>query len=138
MSETARSAPAAASLAALSHDLMAALDPDGRIAWTNPSWRRLLGWGREELAGAELAGLLDPDHAAAVRELTRDGGDAILNVTTRSGGTRRMAFSAACADGVTFVCGRDASQTQELEHELRAAEDRFRALTEVTPEAICV
>jgi PAS domain S-box-containing protein len=136
MSETARSSPAAASLAALSHDLMAAVEPDGRVAWANPAWRRLLGWSPDELAGAMFAELFDdPDE---VRALTRDGGEAVLGVATQSGGTRRMAFEATVADGVAYVCGRDATQTAELEHELRAAEDRFRALTEATPEAICV
>jgi PAS domain S-box-containing protein len=138
MSDTARSAPAAAALAALSHDLMAALEPDGRIAWANAAWRRLLGWAPEELAGAVLAELVDPDDAATARALVRDGGEAMLNVSTRSGGARRMAFSATTAEGITYACGRDATQTRELEHELRAAEDRFRALTEATPEAICV
>jgi PAS domain S-box-containing protein len=136
MSGTARSAPAAALLAALSHDLMAGVEPDGRIAWANPSWRRLLGWAPEELAGVVFAELFHD--ADAVRALTRDGGEAVLTVATRSGGSRRMAFEAAPAVGVTYVCGRDATQTAELEHELRAAEDRFRALTEATPEAICV
>jgi PAS domain S-box-containing protein len=138
MSDTARSAPAAAVLAALSHDLMAALEPDGRVAWANDSWRRLLGWAPEELAGVALADLVEPADADAVRALARDGGEAVLGVSTRSGGTRRMAFSAAAAEGVIYVCGRDATQTRELEHELQAAEDRFRALTEATPEAICV
>jgi PAS domain S-box-containing protein len=138
MSDTARSAPAAAALAALSHDLMAALESDGRIAWANGSWRRLLGWAPEELAGAALPELVEPEDADAARSLARDGGDAVLNVSTRSGGTRSMAFAATAAEGVTYVCGRDATQTRELEHELRAAEDRFRALTGATPEAICV
>src|SRR3954468_20658640 len=133
MSETARSAPAAASLAALSHDLMAALDPDGRIAWANQSWRRLLGWAPEELVGVELAELLE---RGAV--LVPDGGEAVLDIATRSGGSRRMAFVATATGGMTHVCGRDAAQIHEIEHELQAAEDRFRALTEATPEAICV
>jgi PAS domain S-box-containing protein len=130
MSDTARSAPAAASLAALSHDLMAALEPDGRIAWANPSWRRLLGWGPEELVGMPFAELVEGDLPPT--------GETVLDIATRSGGRRRMAVSSTTADGVTYVCGRDATQTEELEHELRAAEDRFRALTEATPEAICV
>jgi PAS domain S-box-containing protein len=130
MSDTARSAPAAASLAALSHDLMAALEPDGRIAWANPAWRRLLGWSPDELAGRPLAEL-------AAGEL-QPGGDSVLEIATRSGGRRRMAVSSLTADGVTYVCARDAAQTRELEHELQAAEDRFRALTGATPEAILV
>ena len=133
MSETARSAPAAASLAALSHDLMAALEPDGRIAWANPTWRRLLGWAPAELAGLPLAEIVD-----GAETLIGAGGEAVLNVATRSGGARRVAFEASTVDGVTYICGRDATQTRELEHELQAAEDRFRALTEATPEAICV
>jgi PAS domain S-box-containing protein len=138
MSDTARSAPAAAVLAALSHDLMAALEPDGRVAWANASWRRLLGWAPEELAGVALADLVEQADADAARALARDGGEAVLGVATRSGGARRMAFGAAPVEGVMHVCGRDATQTRDLEHELQAAEDRFRALTEATPEAICV
>jgi PAS domain S-box-containing protein len=130
MSETARSAPAAASLAALSHDLMAGLDQDGRIAWANPAWRRVLGWAPDELAGMRFAELVEGDLPAS--------GEAMLEFATRSGGRRQMAVSSLTADGVVYVCARDATQTQELEHELRAAEDRFRALTEATPEAICV
>jgi PAS domain S-box-containing protein len=138
MSDTARSAPAAAALAALSHDLMAALEPGGRIAWANVAWRRLLGWEPEELVGVALPELVEQRDADAARSLARAGGEAVLNMATRSGGTRRMAFTAAPTDGITYVCGRDATQTHELEHELQAAEDRFRALTEATPEAICV
>ena len=130
MSDTARSAPAAASLAALSHDLMAGLEPDGRIAWANEAWRRLLGWDPDELIGRPLGELLDGG--------LREGGDAVLEIATRSGGRRPMAVSSVTADGVTYVCARDPWQTREVEHELQAVEDRFRALTGATPEAILV
>jgi PAS domain S-box-containing protein len=130
MSEIARSAPAAASLAALSHDLMAALSPDGRIAWANPAWRRLLGWTPEELVGRPLAELVEG-------ELPTNG-ETMVKIASRSGGGRRMAFSSVTADGVTYLCGRDATQTTELEYELRAAEDRFRVITEATSDAIAV
>jgi PAS domain S-box-containing protein len=130
MSDTARSAPAAASLAALSHDLMAALEPDGRIAWANPAWRRLLGWDPDELAGRPFAELVEGEPVP--------GGETVLDVATRAGGKRRMAVSSVTAGGMTYICARDATQTHELEHELQAAEDRFRALTGATPEAILV
>src|SRR5919197_183634 len=129
MSGTARSAPAAASRAALSHGRMAGLEPDGRIAWANAAWRRLLGWDPDEITGRSIAefveGALQP-------------GDTVLEIATRSGGRRRMAVSSLTADGVTYICARDATQTRELEHELQAVEDRFRALTGATPEAILV
>jgi len=134
MSETARSAPAAMPLAALSHDLMAAVRPDGRIAWANPSWRRLLGWSEEELAGMPFAELIRSGDAAAML----DGTELVLEAATRSGGKRRIVFASARADGLTYVCGRDVAQIEEIEHELRAAEERFRVITEATHEAILV
>src|SRR3954470_1886334 len=134
MSETARSAQAATPLAALSHDLMAAVRPDGRIAWANRSWRRLLGWSEEELAGMPFAELIRSGDAAAML----DGTELVLGVATRSGGKRRIVFASARADGLTYVCGRDVAQIEEIEHELRAAEERFRVITEATHEAILV
>ncbi len=131
MSDTARSGSGATPLAALSHELMAALDPDGRIAWANAAWRALLGWSEEELAGRPFRDLV---HAG---ELDVDA-ETVLELATRSGGRRRIAFAAARADEVTYVCGRDVAQTGELEHELRAAEERFRVITEATHEAILV
>jgi len=121
-------------LAALSHDLMAAVRPDGRIAWANPSWRRLLGWSEEELAGMPFAELIRSGDAAAML----DGTELVLEAATRSGGKRRIVFASARADGLTYVCGRDVAQIEEIEHELRAAEERFRVITEATHEAILV
>jgi PAS domain S-box-containing protein len=132
MSDTARSASGATPLAALSHELMAALHPDGCIAWANPAWRQLLGWSEEELAGRPFRDLV---HAG---ELPDEGAEAVLELATRSGGRRRVAFATASADGVTYVCGRDVAQAGELEDELRAAEERFRVITEATHEAILV
>jgi PAS domain S-box-containing protein len=132
MSETARSATAVSPLAALSHDLMAALLPDGRIAWANPAWRRLLGWAEDELAGRPFADVVQSG------ELPPPGAAAVLEVATRSGGARQIVFETVRADGVLYVCGREDVQTGELEHELRAAEERFRVITEATAEAILV
>jgi PAS domain S-box-containing protein len=132
MSETARSATAVSPLAALSHDLMAALLPDGRIAWANTAWRRVLGWAEDELAGRPFADVVQSG------ELPAPGAVAVLEVATRSGGARRIVFETVRADGVLYLCGREDAQTGELEHELRAAEERFRVITEATAEAILV
>jgi PAS domain S-box-containing protein len=130
---------AGAQFAALSHDLMAALDADGAIAWANPAWLRLLGWPPAELRGRALAHMLHPDDADAVAALI-GGREAALRVRTRSGGERRVAFStlAAPEEGLVYLCGRDAAETLELELELRAAEDRFRVVTEATSDAILI
>jgi PAS domain S-box-containing protein len=66
------------------------------------------------------------------------GNELVLGVATRSGGKRRIVFASARADGLTYVCGRDVAQIEEVEQELRAAEERFRVITEATHEAILV
>ena len=48
-------------LVALSHDLMGALDRQGRLVWTNPAWEHLLDLGADELAGTPYLELLHPD-----------------------------------------------------------------------------
>jgi PAS domain S-box-containing protein len=118
---------------------MAALDTNGGIVWANLAWLRLLGWAPADLEGRALAHMLHPDDARAVRALTA-GGEAALRVRTRSGGERRVAFSTLVApeDGVIYLCGRDATETLELELELRSAEDRFRVVTEATSDAILI
>ena len=125
--------------AALSHDLMAALDTSGGIVWANLAWLRLLGWAPADLQGRALTHMLHPDDAGAVRALTA-GGEAALRVRTRSGGERRVAFSTLVApeEGLIYLCGRDATETLELELELRSAEDRFRVVTEATSDAILI
>jgi len=118
---------------------MAALDGDGIITWVNLAWLRLLGWAPADLPGRSLADLMHPDDADAVRRLI-GGGEAALRLRTRSGGERRMAVSTLVSpdDGVVYLCARDASETRELEVELRAADDRFRVVTEATSDAILI
>ena len=48
-------------LFALSHDLMGALDLDGRLVWANPAWEVVLGRDPSDLVGTPYLELLHPD-----------------------------------------------------------------------------
>jgi PAS domain S-box-containing protein len=48
-------------LFALSHDLMGALDLEGRLVWANPAWEVVLGRDPAELTGTSYLELLHPD-----------------------------------------------------------------------------
>lgn len=47
-------------LATLAPAMLAELDDDWCIRWSNPSWRRVLGWAAEELSGQPLRAFVDP------------------------------------------------------------------------------
>src|SRR5215218_11185026 len=48
-------------LFALTHDLMGALDLEGRIVWANPAWEVVLGRELAGLEGTPYLDLLHPD-----------------------------------------------------------------------------
>src|SRR5215210_6841876 len=91
-------------LFALSHDLMGALDLEGRLVWTNPAWEHLLGRPSAELAGASYLELLHPDdreRAIAIQAELADGRTTRpqleVRLLTSSGQERWVLFNAVYA-----------------------------------------
>jgi len=134
-------------LAAMTHDLLAATGADRRLTWTNPAWQPLLGWTAEELAAASYHDLLvHPDDLGRITVFEAEvlGGDAgerpEIEVRLRaSDGTYRWFMVSATfsvADERVFFCGKDITARRQGEEELRAAEERFRAVTGSTRDGI--
>jgi PAS domain S-box-containing protein len=130
----------------MTHDLLAAAGADRRLAWTNPAWRSLLGWTAEELAAVSYHQLVHPDDLERTLAFERDvlssrageRPEAEVRLRTKDGGYRWLVFSASysAADELVFLCGKDVSARKQSEEELRAAEERFRAVTASTRDAI--
>jgi PAS domain S-box-containing protein len=133
-------------LATLTHDLLGAVDPDWRLAWTNPAWEPVLGWTAEELAAISYHELVHPEDLPRVRAAEEDvlagrAGDrpeTELRLRTRDGLFRWFVFSTSYAPGDSFVyvSGKDVTARKQAEEELRAAEERFHAVTHSTSDAI--
>src|SRR5215218_5526439 len=133
-------------LAAMTHDLLAAAGADRRLRWTNPAWQPLLGWTAEELAADSYHELIHPDDLphiqAAEREVLAgragERPEAELRLRARDGSYRWFAFSTSFspADELVFFCGKDITARKQGEEEVRAAEERFRAVTSSTRDAI--
>src|SRR5215218_8944369 len=130
----------------MTHDLLAVAGPDRRLTWTNPAWQSLLGWTADELRAASFHRLLHPDDLASVATFERDvlAGSAgerpqtELRLRARDGTYRWLMFSASysAADALVFFCGKDITERKQGEEELRAAEERFRAVTASTRDGI--
>jgi PAS domain S-box-containing protein len=120
------------------HDLVQVLDSAGRITYTGPSVRRLLGYRPEELAGLDPRVYLHPDDVAAVRAAIQQALAAPGTVQSlqyrlrhRDGGWRVLeafgsAIPTAAADGLEVVINaRDVTDRREaalaLEHAVDAA-----------------
>jgi PAS domain S-box-containing protein len=133
-------------LAAMTHDLLAAAGADRRLTWTNPAWQPLLGWTAEELAASSYHELLHPDDLDRIRAyehevLTGRAGDrpeTELRLRARDGSYRWLMVSAtySVADELVFFCGKDVTARKRSEEEVRAAEERFRAVTSSTRDGI--
>ena len=122
-------------LFALSHDLLGAAAPDGRLTWVNPAWEEVLGWSEAELLTVPYLELIHPDDRPAaalladelVRRRAGERPEIELRARTRDGGYRWILFSLAQApdEPAVYLCGKDLTDREVARHELAQAEARF-------------
>jgi PAS domain S-box-containing protein len=138
-------ASSAARLVALSHDLMGAIDREGRLAWTNPAWQRVLGWTATELVGRSYAELIHPEdrEQAAAAATALAGGepswpDTDVRVRARDGSYRSMLFNAVYVPGEqqVFISGKDVSERTRAAAESSVLAARYRALVANLPNVV--
>jgi PAS domain S-box-containing protein len=133
-------------LAAITHDLLGAAGADRHLIWTNPAWQPLLGWTAEELAARSYHELVHPEDLPRVREAERhvlrghagERPETELRLRGRDGSYRWFVFSTsfAPADRLVYFSGKDITARKDGEEELRAADERFRAITGSTRDGI--
>ncbi len=133
-------------LATMTHNLLGAADAERRLTWTNPAWQPLLGWTAEELSAGSYHRFVHPDDLDRVRDaeiavlagLAGTRPETELRLRARDGSYRWFVFSTTYSqpDGLVFLCGKDVTARKQGEEELRAAEERFRALTGSTRDGI--
>jgi PAS domain S-box-containing protein len=135
-----QTAASAKRLFALTHDLMGALDLQGRLVWTNPAWERLLGRSSEELVGTPYLDLLHPDdreRALAVQAELGAGRTERPELGVRlqtSGGARWILFNAVYAadERLLYLSGKDVSEREEQ----AILDARYRALVANLPDTV--
>jgi PAS domain S-box-containing protein len=135
------SASSAARLVSLSHDLMCALDLEGRIAWANPSWQRILGWDPGDLIGRDYWEMLHPEDraragqaAAALASGEPAWPDTEVRLVASDGSFRLMLFNAIFSreDKLVYLSGKDVSARTETS----VLHARYRALVSNLPDTV--
>jgi PAS domain S-box-containing protein len=119
-------------------DAVFVLDPQGRIAGVNPQAIRLTGFSEEEFLGKMLDSFCRPDQVALVHQALRmalEGcpRDFEFTLLKKDGTSAELQFSTGpmiIEREITGVFGvaKDITERKRAEQELRASEERFRAL----------
>ncbi|OJX81139.1 MAG: GGDEF domain-containing protein [Magnetospirillum sp. 64-120] len=130
-------------------DTVLCVGPQGLIQWISPNVSRLLGYEAEELMGRD---------ARVIYAHARDRRLVLGLVSDGKGEAVRLEFEARRKDGselwvVAYGCAvfddagafagirgvlRDISENHRMRQTLEHSEDRFRRLSDVTTEAICI
>ena len=127
-----------------SNDIMAIVDPHGRLVYASPATERILGLDIEPLIGADVFDLIHPDDRAIAKrgfDLTRTGHDADrIEVRLRhADGSWRVVEAVATnllddpAVAGIVISARDLTDRRLAEAELREAQERFRSAFEHAP-----
>jgi len=121
----------------ISHDLMVICHTDGEVKTVNSAATRLLGRREADLANLQLAELLHPDDQRPVfdtlRSLGNRQGAASLRarVRARDGSYRILDWTASAEDGLIYAVGRDVTEQEELQEQLRQAQ-KMEAVGQLT------
>ncbi|MDP9438909.1 MAG: PAS domain S-box protein [Actinomycetota bacterium] len=126
-----------------SSDLVAVTDTEGTVGYVSPSVERMYGHKPEEVVGKNLLQFIHPEDHPAAKDLawTAHNPGAVglpgplVRLRHRDGSWRHIETSASNLlddSGVRRLVfrGRDVTEKVRLEGELRASEERFRALAE--------
>ncbi|MEO0085068.1 MAG: PAS domain S-box protein [candidate division WOR-3 bacterium] len=127
-------------------DAVVVADSRGRILEANPAASELLGYEPDELTRLLLTDLLAADRAqdtaaGAIERLRRDGSlTDVFMMTARSGRKLAVEVRAVLAkvgeQEQILAIGRDVTQRLAADRELRASEEKYRAMVEGASDAV--
>ncbi|HLZ38460.1 MAG TPA: PAS domain S-box protein, partial [Mycobacteriales bacterium] len=135
-------------LAEYAVDLITTHGPDGVFRYVSPAVRSMLGYEPDELVGRTPDFLVHPDDEPVLRDVRRRlaaGGTALATFRVRRADGRfvwveLVGHAILGPDGrvvETHSVARDVTARHEAEDRLRASEERYRALVDSLPDAIC-
>lgn len=127
-------------------DLVTVIKADGTIGYVGPSVERLLGYGREELAGKKLLDFVHPDEAEAAEAALRFAmgrpgvtGDFEVRVRHKDGSWRTHEATASnlldnpVIEGLV-INSRDVTERKRMEQELTARTEEMEHLFQLLPD----
>ncbi|MDR6353763.1 PAS domain S-box-containing protein [Pseudomonas psychrotolerans] len=121
----------------ISHDLMVICRADGEVKTVNSAATRLLGRRETDLASLQLTELLHPEDQRRVFDTLHSLGthqraaNLRARVRARDGSYRILDWTASAEDGLIYAVGRDVTEQEELQEQLRQAQ-KMEAVGQLT------
>ncbi len=134
-------------------DCIIMMDQEGIIVEFNPAAEQIFGYSRDEAIGAKLAELIIPDslrvaHHDGLKKYLSTGEHAVLNkrievpAVNKAGDELLVELAVSpveFGDSIFFSAYlRDITEARAAQDKLRASEERFQSLFELSPDAIVV
>ena len=134
-------------------DCIIMMDQEGLVVEFNPAAEKVFGYTRDEAVGATLGDLIIPEnlrdaHHNGLLHYLKTGEHAVLNKRIEVPATNKagdellveLAISPVEFGGTTFFSAylRDITEAKAAQEQLRASEERFQSLFELSPDAIVV
>lgn len=129
-------------------DVFYVVDADGRLERWNARLAEVTGYDDDELEAADATEFVPPEHERRIEDALEDAlesGTVSLeaDLVTGDGDRRRYEFAGARLDGGAGAArivgiGRDVTERERLQRELRENEQRYRTLVEMSPHSILV
>ena len=134
-------------------DCIIMMDEDGFVVEFNPAAEQTFGYTRDEAVGAKLADLVIPRklrdaHHNGLAHYLKTGEHNVLNKRVEVPAVNKagddllveLAISPVVFAGVTFFSAylRDITEARAARDGLKASEERFQSLFELSPDAIVV
>ena len=116
----------------MSVDLLVVATPDGLLRQVNSSWRRLLGWEKDELIDKPFADLTHPDDidSTLAKFATIIETPLIVpfefRLRHKDGSYRSFAWTASANEGKIYASGRDVTEQNEQAEVLAKTERALR------------
>jgi two-component system, cell cycle sensor histidine kinase and response regulator CckA len=129
-------------------DIVAVLDPDGRVRYRSPSFEKTLGYPQGSLSGTDIFDVVHPDDQPDLREMLQSGvrhpgavSSFEIRLLQRTGAWRVFecigrSFEPDSAVGGFVLNGRDITERKRAGEQVRQANETLRAVIEASPLAI--
>lgn len=127
----------------LTPDMVAVGTTEGKFLKVNPSWEKVLGYTNQELLDMGWNKLVHPDDVERTnKEIEMQlKGSPVMNFINRyrckDGSYRTFEWQATFAkEGIIHATARDITERKQAEDKLRESEEKWRSLTENSPDYI--
>lgn len=123
-------------------DMLCITGFDGYFKILNPAWERTLGWSTEELMAKPWVEFVHPDDRNTAAGIKKDQNNGYFEnrYICKDGSVKWLSWNSFPypSEGIVYGVARDITEKKQVELNLLESENRFKAVSEYSHNAICI